>query len=155
MRKRSWVRACAATCVAAVVCCGGNEPSEQRVVSPEVAFSDGTWVLSVDRSLRTGVSAVGFPSDTLPESAYAAVSDGPRYTLVVTDGASRVVVQETGMAGGLEKRQGGLFWFELTGGRPAGGRLLVWAAESELQGEVTLYGSGLPVIRSERGRLQR
>src|SRR5688500_18792905 len=102
MRKRSWVRACAATCVAAVACCGGNAPSEQRVVSPEVTFSDGTWVLSVDRSLRNRISAVSFPSDMLPESAYTAVSHGPLYTLVVTDGASRVVVQETGMAGALE-----------------------------------------------------
>jgi len=35
----------------------------------------------------------------------------------------------------------------------AGGRFVVWAADVGLQAELTIYGSGVPIVSSERGPL--
>jgi len=43
---------------------------------------------------------------------------------------------------------------DLTVGTVAGGRFRVWVGETGLQAERTLYGSGVPILLSERGPLR-
>ena len=97
----------------------------------------------------------GFPMDPIPESAYRPVNSALRYRLSVSDGGHRVVVEELGLMGRLERAEPHMLWFGLTGGAPAGGRIVVFQQGSDLQGELTLYGSGVPVTRSERGPLRK
>ena len=43
--------------------------------------------------------------------------------------------------------------YDLSEGTFADGRFTVWSTKGGLQGEVTIYGSGRPIVRSERGTL--
>jgi len=43
--------------------------------------------------------------------------------------------------------------YELDEGLLAGGRFIVWMNNDNLKVEFTIYGSGLPILKSERGHL--
>jgi hypothetical protein len=47
----------------------------------------------------------------------------------------------------------GTITFELTEGTFAGGRFVVFQGSKTLQGELTLFGSGRPIVESHRGTL--
>lgn len=131
-----------------------HEPSNTD--STDSLVTDGVWELQVDRQggSEDFHEAFGF----LPEAAYRPVEHGPTY---------RVVISEQGMQASVEGMRGttqfavtakrtsiadDLAWYELTDAF-AGGRFVVWRSETGLQGELTVYGSGLPIIFSERGAL--
>lgn len=119
-------------------------------------FTDGTWTLVVDRAWDGQSGDIQFPDDPLTEADYVPVAAGPSYAVVVSQGGNRVAI--TGSGGtltGTLSPVGGLnrLDYDLTGGTFAGGRFLVWSGTTTLQGELTLYGSGLPIVKSERGSL--
>jgi hypothetical protein len=130
----------------------GKGPSGSSPSALSATFQSGTWVLTVDRALS---GFINFPMDPIPESAYTPTSSALMYRLSVSDGGHRVVVEGLGLVGRLERSEPDMLWFGLTGGAPAGGRMVVWQQGTELQGELTLYGSGVPVTRSERGPLRK
>jgi hypothetical protein len=114
------------------------------------------YVLRVDQRLdRTGVAA---PSDPPPESSFRAVDpfdayairvDGDTVTITALDGSQKTIggrraKPEPGSAAGEER-------FTLESGVFAGGRLVLRGARAEL----TIYGSGVPIVSSDRGALVR
>lgn len=118
-----------------------------------LSVTDGTYELQVDRQWDGENSSVRFPSDPLTEADYQPVSDGPEYSVVVSDLGSRVDIGDAPMKGQLESSGDDRIIYDLTDGTFAGGRFSVWADTTGLQAELTIYGSGLPVVMSERGRL--
>jgi hypothetical protein len=48
-----------------------------------------------------------------------------------------------------------LLLYNLNEGTFAGGRFVVWSGKNGLQGELTIYGSGVYIISSERGSISR
>ena len=44
-------------------------------------------------------------------------------------------------------------FYELDEGVFAGGRFVVWINNDSFEAELTIYGSGVPIIKSERGYL--
>jgi hypothetical protein len=138
--------------------CGGNSVSPTQATPPTLAsFTTGTWALKVDRAWDGKTGAPQFPSDTLDESAYKPVSGGPAYQVVVSDKGQHVTIGGT-IAGTVQAQRGKvtgtLVQYDVPGkGTFAGGRLVVWSSGNGLQGELTFYGSGVPITRSERGGL--
>jgi hypothetical protein len=59
------------------------------------------------------------------------------------------------MSARLEQATADRLIYAVVEGTFAGGRIMVWrAANDDLQAELTIYGSGLPVIKSERGSIR-
>ncbi len=114
---------------------------------------DGVWHLAVDRDVRTWTSSP--PLEPLPESAYAPVAAGPRYRFDVSENGRRIEVAEPRMVGRLQGTSSGRSTFDLVEGAPTGGRIVVWRGSRGLEAELTIYGSGVPIIKSERGALQK
>jgi hypothetical protein len=45
--------------------------------------------------------------------------------------------------------------YELDEGTFAGGRFIVWIIDNSFEAELTIYGSGVPIVKSERGYLRK
>lgn len=132
--------------------CGGGDDSG-RVDGDADTLSDGEWVLHVDRRWSGNSGSVQFPSDHLAEDDYELVDDGATYLVVFSSGQESVSVGDIPLLGELEVETNGKQEYDLTTGTFAGGRLVVWTGESGLQAELTIYGSGIPIVSSERGAL--
>jgi hypothetical protein len=116
----------------------------------------GSWELRVDRAWNGVAGNIQFPSDPLDESAYEAVVGGPTHRVVVSDGGRQIAIGETPLRGQRTKATDSLVEYSLSPGTfdaPAGGRLVVWLRAGGLQGELTYYGSGRPIVKSERGSM--
>ncbi len=140
-----------------VASCGARTPSQP---TPTLAsFTTGTWRLQVDRVWDGQTGAPQFPSDVLDESAYKRVTDGAAYRVEVADGGRQVTVSNVtgnpgaaGFAGRQGKVSGSSIQYDFDSpGVFAGARLVVWQTTGGLQGEWTIYGSGVPIVKSERG----
>jgi hypothetical protein len=78
-----------------------------------------------------------------PHDAYAITLEGDRATIVPLDG------KRAAISGRRDPKSTDLF--NLDAGLFAGGRLVVRGERAE----VTVYGSGVPVVSSERGALRQ
>ncbi len=107
-----------------------------------------------DRQSSTG-SVPSLPSDELTADNYRSEPPADRWHVSIE--GSRVVLTPIGAApGGVARISGretsgvpGERRFELYEGLFAGGRFVVRGDEAEL----TVFGSGVPVVASERGKL--
>ena len=94
---------------------------------------------------------------------YRPAANGETYAIVVSDRGAKVTIGaapagDRGMRSPLEGSRTsdtGTVSYHLDKGTFAGGRLVVWPGDQALQGELTIYGSGLPIVSSVRGRLAR
>ncbi len=94
------------------------------------------------------------PTDPLSEADFAPVDGGARYRLVVSRGAARIEVVESQMVAQLEQATAERLIYGLVDGAFAGGQIMVWREAGGIQAELTIFGSGLPVVRSERGSVR-
>ncbi len=123
-----------------------------------IILTPGTWVLCAD---RTGSAVPGsaaypqHPSDPLREGDYRTTA-GVRYSILVTaEGRSVSITASPPINGTRTERSDDRVTYALSGGLAAGGRLVVWKEGTGYQGELTVYGSGVPVVKSERGAVVR
>jgi hypothetical protein len=142
--------------LASVIVCGACRSSDRSDSELRHAFHDGVWLLTVSRALRPGssTSLVGVPTDPLSEADFAPVDGGARYRLVVSEDAARIEVVESQMVAWLEQATAERLIYGLVDGAFAGGRIMVWREPNGIQAELTIYGSGVPVVRSERGSVR-
>ena len=133
---------------------GGTEDvGDDSAPGSPLTITDGVWEFRVDRTWNGQSGGRRFPSDPLTEADYMPVSDGPEYTVVVSDSASRVSIGDTPMEGQVGASVDDRVTYDLTDGTFAGGRFVAWEGDLGLQAELTIYGSGLPIVASERGDL--
>jgi len=140
--------------LASVIACPACRSSDSSDSELRHAFHDGVWLLTVDRALRPGRPTVGVPTDPLSEADFAPVDGGARYRLVVSRDAARIEVVESQMVAQLEQATAERLIYGLVDGAFAGGRIMVWREAGGIQAELTIFGSGLPVVRSERGSVR-
>ena len=146
----------AAIAVVAAGCGGGGSGAGPSAPSVLTSFATGQWDLRVDRAWDGVAGNVQFPSDQLDESAYKPVAGAATYRVVVSGGGQQVATGETPVRGQRTKATSSLVEYALSPGTseaPAGGRLVVWPGAGVLQAELTLHGSGRPIIKSERGAI--
>jgi hypothetical protein len=135
--------------------CGAENPAAPSVLT---SFATGRWDLRVDRAWDGITGNVQFPSDRLDESAYRPIFGAPTYRVVVSVGGQQVAIGEAPVLGHRTIATNSLVEYALspaTNGAPAGGRLVLWPGSGGLQAELTIYGSGLPIVKSERGPIVR
>ncbi len=138
---------------------GDAAPSEADTSTPARTirlddWSGGSFVFVVDRAWQNpGAGGPGFPHDELDEEDYVPVEDGPRHDVVVSEDGARVELGETPMVGERHEAGASRIAYNLSEGLFAGGRFVVWEVEAGLEAELTIYGSGVPIVSSERGAI--
>ena len=134
---------------------GEADGGETGSATATVLLTDGTWALRVDRAWDGTSGSPGLPSDELQESDYDPVDDGPVYAVVVSESGAAVAVGDGPMRGARTSAGAERSTYELGDGTFAGGRIVAWANAAGLEAELTIYGSGRPIVASERGDLVR
>lgn len=94
-----------------------------------------------------------FTHDELSESDYKQVTDGATYSVRFSQDGNHVDVGGAPMSGDSVEKSDVRRVYYLGDGTFAGGRFVVWLDDKSLETELTIYGSGLPIIQSERGLL--
>ena len=124
-------------------------------------FSDGRWVLRIDRAILVERLGLNRHSEQVDESEYRPISKGSTYPILVSDRGARVEIDGDKRTAvhppmkGVRSSSKEPIVYKLDDGTFAGGRFVVWSAKNGLQGELTIYGSGVPLISSERGLISR
>jgi hypothetical protein len=133
---------------------GCEKQENKKDVTKFSLLNENSFILQIDR-VASG-QHVQFPHDTLQESDYTETNEDIQYEITFLENARIVTIESTGTGsvsgersndGETSKR------YELNEGLFAGGRFLIWISNDHFEAEYTLYGSGVPIIRSERGRL--
>lgn len=142
----------------AVVSCSSagtdHKDLSQDSATPTLSdFTNGTWKLYVDREWDGTTGTVAFPTGLLEESWYVPVVSGPVYPIVVYDQGLWIAIGTTPLKGQRFTSSDSEVRYDITEGAFAGGLFVARSSATGLQGELTIYGSGVPIISSERGPL--
>lgn len=145
--------------VLSAACCALLQACAAEPNSSPAWISDGEWELKVDREwVKEGAQAL---PTSLTEDDYRLVSDGSRYSVVVTEGCKKVEIRGMGADGEPPPKKGArhasgdpaVYW--LQEGTFAGGQFVLLRGDRGLEAELTMFGSGVPIISSERGSLSK
>jgi hypothetical protein len=118
-------------------------------------FGDGTWRLQADRRWGGDFAAAPTSSTPLDEADYEPLDEAKTYDVTIGGRWQFAQIGDTPWAAEFRESAAGQLHYELTDGAFAGGRFLIWSTAAGLEAEITLYGSGVPISLSERGRLVR
>jgi len=151
--------------VAVITCCAfqaaGGQGAADRIAVGLDQFADGKWVFRVDRAILVERLGLNRHSEAVDESEYRPISKGSTYPILVSDHAKRVEIDGKKRTAvhppmkGLRSSPMEPVVYKLDEGTFSGGRFVVWSGTNGLQGELTIYGSGVPLISSERGAISR
>jgi len=109
------------------------------------------FVLEVDRILA--VPDARLPMDDLQESDYIKISEGTQYHVTFAEDGNMVTIEPGSVSGQKTNDGGESRIYELDVNVFAGGRFVVWISNDCFEAELTIYGSGVPILKSERGCL--
>jgi len=91
--------------------------------------------------------------DDLKESDYRVANEGVIYRVTLSEDGQKLII-EPGSIRGVKVMDGDKSkLYELEEGAFAGGRFIVWISNKKFEAELTIYGSGVPIVKSERGFL--
>ena len=115
-------------------------------------LNDGNYILKVDR-VSHGPD-VQFPRDSLNESYYTVTDEHIQYEITISEYGHMILIKP-GLVSGERIKDGELSKsYVLSNGLFAGGRFIIWINNNIFEAEYTIYGSGIPIIKSERGRFK-
>lgn len=121
--------------------------------APSIALLYGkTYILKIDKV--SNLPDVQFPHDCLRESDYTATTDDIQYELTFSADGQTVTIEPGTVVGNRISVSEDSVNYELGAGLFAGGRLKIWMNQNVLEAEYTIYGSGVPIIKSMRGVLE-
>ena len=139
-----------------VVEAGASAPAAEASATSLEELAGKRYEYSVDCAWQRPSSAREPSAQPLPEAEYSAVAPTPRYEVVFSpDGGSvtlsALVAGEGSLTGERSADVGERWSYELSAF--AGGVFQIWREDAALHAELTIYGSGLPVVESTRGLL--
>ncbi|MDJ0755128.1 MAG: hypothetical protein QNJ45_16520 [Ardenticatenaceae bacterium] len=148
-----------------ISCGGGSETNETDTIDgtddsetqSSVDFShlnSNKFILVVDQIAESPNIDVQGPGEPVPESEYVESIAGTEYEIEFSEDRNRVVIGSEPIIGDLETEEDNLIRYQLSTGLFAGGRFLVRIENDQFEAELTEYGSGLPIVRSEKGILE-
>lgn len=115
-------------------------------------LNGNNFVLKVDRVSNN--PNVQFPRDSLLESDYVATSNDIQYDVTFSVDGQIVTIEPGSISGGKINDGEESKLYKIVEGLFAGGRFVIWKNNEDFEAEYTIYGSGIPIIRSERGNLE-
>ncbi len=116
------------------------------------SLDGNSFVFTVDRVLAN-VATVSLPSASLEDQDYKAIDDEMTYKIVFSQDGATVTITPADITGNKTDQSDQMIQYVLEEGTLAGGRFIIWKSNDAFQAEYTLYGSGLPIVGSERGSL--
>jgi len=137
-------------CIVSVFLTTCKKQTEKTVDFSELNGSE--FILKVDK-VAVGPD-VQYPDDCLQEDDYTITDEDIRHEVIFSENGREITI-EPGLVKGIKtKDDEGSLYYQLGEGLFAGGRFVIWIDNNEFEAELTIYGSGVPIIKSERGILE-
>ncbi|MCP5095708.1 MAG: hypothetical protein GY943_09165 [Chloroflexi bacterium] len=114
-------------------------------------LAGSNFIFQVDRSVMHPNKQS--PDARIEESEYKPNDEIIEYAVEFSENTQSVLINPGELSGTLESEKNDMKQFSIESGFFAGGIFLVWIEEGVIQAELTEYGSGVPIIKSERGNL--
>lgn len=144
-----------------VMSCNEIEPNE-TIVDSFSLLNGNEFSYEIDR-ISKGPDVYS-PHDDLNESDYEETNDGMTYhvhfsvngksvTIDPADTGKNVTSDLGSIQGKRTNAENNSLFYELSFNGFLSGRFIVWKNTDGFEAELTLYGSGVPIIQSERGYL--
>jgi hypothetical protein len=131
--------------------CSKEDPAHSEF-SSFVTYGNN-YVMEVDRV--TDFSNVRFPTDEIDENKYVAFTGDKRYYISFAVDGKTISINAGQITGLRKEASSDEVFYELNEGLFAGGRFVVRLENELLDAELTIYGSGVPIVSSERGSLHQ
>jgi hypothetical protein len=96
---------------------------------------------------------VQLPSDQIDENDYKEIGYKSEYEVSFSEELHTISIMGDSISGLIMDDKELNKTYDLHTGLFAGGRFSVWISNGGFEAEYTVYGSGVPIIRSERGNL--
>ena len=129
--------------------------------APDISSLDGNaFLMVVNRDADH--PEVQFPDEELDENDYEVSQDNVIYLVSFSKEGNKINIEPGGISGRMVQDGDEEIEYLLDQGLFAGGRFIVWihnwtthipTLNNILEAELTFYGSGVPIIKSERGYL--
>jgi hypothetical protein len=148
----------AVLCLSAIICTCTKPTDDLGLNANEdstVTFTllnNSSFIFHVDR--RASHPDVQSPFEELQEIHYIPVNDSTRYEVAFSANIESVLIMPDSVSGTLVKNTNEIKYYMISVDLFAGGRFMVWISQKKLNAEYTIYGSGVPIIQSERGYLE-
>ncbi|MCP4441481.1 MAG: hypothetical protein GY810_21445 [Aureispira sp.] len=125
---------------------------KKTLTSNTLELKGKSFTLKIDKIAKH--PKVGYPFNPVDEKEYKNVSKGNEYTVSFSKNGNSITIMPGEIKGKITKIEDkNIKEYELEKGLVANGRFDVWLDNNKLKAEYTIYGSGVPVISSERGLL--
>jgi hypothetical protein len=111
------------------------------------------YILKVDRVIKN-LPVDQFPSDNLQESDYTVITEHIQYEVIFSEDGQEVTIEPGSIGGKKINEDKDSKLYNLDKGLFAGGRFEVWIINDDFDAEYTIYGSGIPIVSSKRGKLE-
>lgn len=134
-------------CIFIFHCRCTNEHDETNLLQ----LGGNTYILEVNRISEH--PNVQFPSDPLSEDDYGGIDPVSEYEVSFSEDLRTVSIMRDSISGLIMEDKDAYKKYDLNKGLFAGGRFILWINDGMFEAEYTVYGSGVPIILSERGNL--
>lgn len=136
---------------ALLIGCGKGDKSTATVNETKDTACSGSYMFTVTDTCVRPLDA-DFPSDTLSRNQYLPDSSGRSYCVRFSAQKDTVFIKADSVIGVMDTATADKRIYVLTH-LFAGGCFVVWFNLEPMRAEYTEYGSGLPIVWSERGTL--
>lgn len=139
-------------CIISVLFTMCEKQTDKDTIVEFSLLNGNNYILKVDRV--SNMPDVQFPNDSLQENDYIVTNENIQYDVTFSENGHIVTIEPGSFHG--EKISDGeeSKLYELVEGVYAKGRFVIWINNNNFEAENTLYGSGVPIIKSERGNLE-
>lgn len=117
------------------------------------SLNGNNYILKVNRII-VNMPDVQFPLDDLHESDYIMTTEHIQYDVTFSENGQMVTIEPGSLVGEIISEDEASRRYDLVEGVFAGGRFVVWKNNEKFDGELTIYGSGVPIVLSDRGSLE-
>jgi hypothetical protein len=141
------------SCIALLllICACSDNNSEDKMPAEFLLLNGTDFIMVVDRVAES--PDVHFPGDRLEERDYTPFTGEKRYTVIFSTDRQKVSLEPGAIVGEISDSGAGAVEYELNDSLFAGGRFVVWISNDNFRAELTIFGSGIPILSSERGNL--
>ena len=115
------------------------------------SLNGSDYILKADRVSQA--PGVRFPADRLDESYYTATDEDITHEVTFSEDGKIVSILPGPVNGELTNDGKTTRFYELDNGLAAGGRFVIWINGLDFEAEFTVYGSGVSIIKSKRGKM--
>lgn len=128
----------------------GTKNTAGPIQSQQSLIEDGSWLLKVDR-VWNGQTVISLPNDTILDDDYLTTDLGNCYKIIISEHGSKLAIQGTPVSGVRILNTENRCEYQIEDGLFSGGVIYIWNSSFGIQAEYRVYGSGKPVVGSERG----